>query len=155
MARDPFAVGEPRTRGDGEKLAWWRAEHPGYRLVARIDGVFKGNKVEFVKFVDAVIFRTADHKPLAHYPDVAMVTMDAKVRASDAGSWCIVTSTATREGKKQGVTFMQYETRIVSPGAEADKVAALHARALARLAEEGAHAPLPELSDEEDDDLPF
>lgn len=152
MTRDPFDTGDVRTRGDGDNLAWWHAERPGYRLVGRVDGVFKGSKVEFVKFTSAVIFRTADHKPLAFYPEVAMVTMDAKVRSDDAGAMAMITAVATREGKKAGVTFIQYETRIAAKGTEdAERVAELLHRARVRLDEEKAHAPLPQ----DDDDLPF
>lgn len=150
MSRDPFNMGDVRTSGD--KLAWWHPEAVGYRLVGRVDGVFRGKNVEFVKFTDAVIFRVADHKPLARYDEVAMVTMDAKVRATDAGAWAIVTAVATIAGKKAGVTFLQFETRIIDrEGGDAAHVAELHARASKRLAEEEAMAPLQD----DDDDLPF
>lgn len=158
MARDPFSMGEPRGTRTREKgnLAWWNNRDPGYRLVGKVDGVFGGPKVDFVKFTDAIIFRTADHKPLAFYPEVAVNSMDAKVRAEDAGAWCILTAVGTREGKKAGVTFVTYETRVIAAATpEGARIAALHERAAKRLAEEAAMSPLPDDDYEGDDDLPF
>lgn len=146
---DPFAGG--KTRG-GADLAWWNPAKPGYRLVAIVDGVFSGKKVEFAKLYDGVIFRTADHKPLQAVDVIAMSTMSAKVRARDAGAIAIVTAIGTKEGKKPGLSFVEFETRIYEKGGEEyHRALALLDRARIRLAEETASAPL----DTDDDDLPF
>lgn len=149
--RDPFPTGDVRG-GEQQDMKWWNPRDQGFRLVGKVGGVYKGRKRTFVVFKDAVIFRTADWKPLERHEAISMDVRDAPCESTDAGAWAIVTTNGSTPGKKDGVSFMKYDTRIFSESSEADRVASLHKRARKRLAEEAAMAPLPE---GDDDDLPF